>query len=190
MHRTRQSYYFNGERPSKLLALRIKQMESRAIIHAIKNEDSLYTQPEDINQTFKTYYEQLYTSNSSSYQQHTSFLQQLHLSKIDKHHQEMLNCPLSLEELKLALDTMPKKKSPGIDGIPPELISAIWDIVSPLILNSFNFAVGNGALHRDQNTALITLLLKKGKDPLECASYRPISLITTDVKLFAKALAF
>ncbi|XDV36014.1 hypothetical protein PO909_005868 [Leuciscus waleckii] len=141
-------------------------MESRAI-HAIKNEDTLCNQSEDINLTFKTYYEQLYTSNFSSYQQHISFLQQLHLPKIDKHHQEMLNCPLSLEELKLALDSVPKKKSPGIDGIPPELISAIWDIVSPLILNSFNFAVENGALHRDQNTALITPLLKKGKDPLQ-----------------------
>uniref|UniRef100_A0A671RIT9 Reverse transcriptase domain-containing protein n=1 Tax=Sinocyclocheilus anshuiensis TaxID=1608454 RepID=A0A671RIT9_9TELE len=79
-------------------------------------------------------------------------------------------------------------KAPGSDRILPELISAIWDIVFSLILNSFNFTIENGTLHRDQNTALITLLLKKGKDPLECASYRPISLITTDAKLFAKTL--
>lgn len=102
-------------------------MESRACIHAIKNEGILCTRPEDINQTVKTYYEQLYTSDSStSYQQHVSFLQQFHLPKIDEHHQEMLNCPMSLKELKLALGS--KNKAPGSDGIPPELTSAIWHI--------------------------------------------------------------
>ncbi len=167
MHRTKQSYYFNGERPSKLLALRIKQMESRANICAIKKDGILYTQIKDINQIFKSYYEQLYTSNSSSsYQQNVSFLQQFPLSKFDEHHLEMLNGPLSLDELKLALDSMSKNKAPGSDGIPPELISAIWDIVSPLVLNSFNFAIENGTFHRDQNTALITLLLKKGQRSL------------------------
>lgn len=102
-------------------------MESRAYIRAIKNEGILCTQPEDINKTVKTYYEQLYTSDSStSYQQHVSFLQQFHLPKIDEHHQEMLNCPMSLKELKLALGS--KNKAPGSDGIPPELTSAIWHI--------------------------------------------------------------
>lgn len=66
MHCTKQSYYFNGERPSKLLEQWIKQMESRANIHAIKKDGILYTQTKDINQIFKSYYEQLYTSNSSS----------------------------------------------------------------------------------------------------------------------------
>ncbi|KAG1924766.1 hypothetical protein F2P79_025947, partial [Pimephales promelas] len=84
---------------------------------------------------------------------------------------------------------MNKGKAPGLDGLPPELYLAIWDLIGPLLLDSINFAIDTGCFHRDQNTALISLLLKKGKEPLCCSSYRPISLIGTDVKLYAKVLA-
>ncbi len=56
------------------------------------------------------------------------------------------------------------------------------------MLNSFNFAIEHGVFHRDQKTSLISLLLKKGKDPLDCSSYRPISLIPCDLKIYAKVL--
>ncbi len=57
------------------------------------------------------------------------------------------------------------------------------------MLNSFNFAIEHGVFHRDKKTSLISLLLKKGKDPLDCSSYRPISLIPCDLKIYAKVFA-
>ncbi len=38
------------------------------------------------------------------------------------------------------------------------------------MLNSFNFAIESGVFHRDEKTSLISLLLKKGKDPLDCSA--------------------
>lgn len=38
------------------------------------------------------------------------------------------------------------------------------------------------------NTALITLLLKPHKDPTHLSSYRPLSLINTDIKIINKVL--
>lgn len=40
------------------------------------------------------------------------------------------------------------------------------------------------------NQAIITVLLMKGKDPLECSGYRPISLLCYDYKILPKILAF
>ncbi len=53
---------------------------------------------------------------------------------------------------------------------PPELYLEIWDLVGILMLNSFNLAIERGVFHRDQKTSLISLLLKKGKDPLDCSA--------------------
>jgi len=50
-------------------------------------------------------------------------------------------------------------------------------------------SIKHGSLSENCNPALITLLLKKDKDPSICSSYRPISLLNTDMKLLAKILA-
>lgn len=84
IHRTRQSYYFHGERSSKLLALRLKDGESKASISAIRHEGTVYTQPKDVNRTFESYYQHLYTSESST--DPTSFdlfLKHLNLPKLN-----------------------------------------------------------------------------------------------------------
>ncbi len=72
---------------------------------------------------------------------------------------------------------------------PPWIIFRNLGLVGILMLNSFNFAIEHGVFHRDQKTSLISLLLKKGKYPLDCSSYRPISLIPCDLKIYAKVFA-
>jgi len=58
-----------------------------------------------------------------------------------------------------------------------------------MLLEMINTSIRRGYFLRQTNTALISLLLKKQKDPTSCASYRPISLINVDMKIYAKVLA-
>lgn len=50
-------------------------------------------------------------------------------------------------------------------------------------------SLSNGSLPFTLRQASISVLLKKGKDPELCTSYRPISLMNVDTKVLAKALA-
>lgn len=63
MHRVRQGYYFNGNKPSRLLALKLKQSESRASIDTIKTANNIFTSdPKEINVAFHSFYKELYKS--------------------------------------------------------------------------------------------------------------------------------
>ncbi len=143
-----------------------------------------------INDIFKGFYTNLYKAETDFDEPiRKQYLDKLELPRISQIDKESLEAPLSLEELHVSLKSLQKGKSPGLDGLPPELYLEIWDLVGILMLNSFNFAIEHGAFHRDQKTSLISLLLKKGKDPLDCSSYRPISLIPCDLKIYAKIFA-
>ena len=62
IHRTRQRYYFQGGRPSHLLAMRIRS-DYFADIPAIKSSDgNIRTDPAEMNTSFQTFYSNLYES--------------------------------------------------------------------------------------------------------------------------------
>lgn len=52
-----------------------------------------------------------------------------------------------------------------------------------------NWAEVEGKLPTYMTEAMIIVLHKEGKDPLETTSYRPISLLCSDAKILAKIMA-
>ncbi len=123
LHRTRQKYYFESERPSHLLALRLKECESKAYISAIKSsDDQVTTNPVAINDIFKGFYTNLYKAETDFDEPICKqYLDKLELPRISQMDKESLEAPLSLEELHVSLKSLQNGKSPGLDGLPPEL---------------------------------------------------------------------
>lgn len=99
-----------------------------------------------------------------------------------------IDAPLTELELSRALHSLNKGKSPGIDGLTPEFYIFFWNRLSPLYCAVFREALENGALPKSAQKSVLTLLPKKG-DRLDINNWRPISLLTTDYKILAKALA-
>lgn len=61
--------------------------------------------------------------------------------------------------------------------------------LSPQLLSVFEESLNNGSLPFSMRQASISLILKPNKNPLDCGSYRPISLLNVDVKILAKVLS-
>ena len=119
----------------------------------------------------------------------SEFLKSLQLPKLSTEAVCSLEAPIQLEELRVAIKEMNRGKSPGLDGIPPELVEAFWPQLGPLVLDMLNFSIDKGSFSASSNIAIISLLRKKGKPPDDCSSYRPLSLLNCEVKLYAKVLA-
>ena len=59
----------------------------------------------------------------------------------------------------------------------------------PKLCGVFNYALHENDPPKSWSEALITVIHKEGKDPLECGAYRPISLLESDVKILSSILA-
>ncbi|KAM9316870.1 uncharacterized protein PAF06_007965 [Gastrophryne carolinensis] len=132
------------------------------------------------------------------------FLQETHFKKsaaprlgsrfyqIDREMAAAIEDPISVEELAGAIKQTPLGKSPGSDGYTVRYYSTFLSQLGPFVVKAWNTiadAGAPGAFSGGDLEAHITVLHKAGKDPLICQSYRPISLLNTDLKLYAKILA-
>ena len=96
--------------------------------------------------------------------------------------------PLSLEELHHAIKQGKKGKSPGLDGISHEFYQETWDIIKDDMLNIFSHMYMEGGIQASQTHGLIVCLPKHG-NPVTTDDYRPLTLLNSDYKIFARILA-
>lgn len=190
LFRLKTNFYENGEKTGKLLARQLKKMDNQQVISAIKSGDKLVTSSSDINMVFKTFYQNLYTSeNTVSTDQLDSFFDKITIPKISEEGKDKLESCLTEDEVKKAIGAMKTGKSPGIDGFLVEFYQKFMDILCPFLTAVFHEAFEYGVLPESFNEAVISLIPKGDKDLTDPANYRPISLINVDCKILSKILA-
>jgi hypothetical protein len=90
-------------------------------------------------------------------------------------------------ELKAAVDAMATDRSPGPDGILTEFYSFYWDIIGEDFTTMIIQAIESSRLLPGMTKGLIALLLKDG-DLEYLSNWRPITLLNSSYKIFAKVL--
>ena len=180
-----------SNKSSKYLANLLQFKKEKAIIPSILDTTSglITNNSQDINNVFHNFYKNLYSSDHNPSQSETDlFLNNLHLPTLSIEQANFLDAHLTSEELHKALNTMPNQKSPGPDGLPAEFYKHFWKTLSPLFYRVTTEIKTTSTIPTHMNTAIITLILKPNKDPTHPSSYRPLSLINTDLKIITKAI--
>ncbi|KAL3162558.1 hypothetical protein ABBQ32_010210 [Trebouxia sp. C0010 RCD-2024] len=97
---------------------------------------------------------------------------------------------ITLAELHSALKASARGKKPGSDGLPYEFYTQFWDLLGPALLAVLQESFQTGpSLPASMTQGVITLLYKGKGSRSSLDSYRPITLLNSDYKLLAKALA-
>lgn len=63
------------------------------------------------------------------------------------------------------------------------------DLLTPRMKITFNQVLKTGIIHLSWSQEVISVIPKEGRDKSDCASYRPISVLNQDYKIFAHILA-
>lgn len=80
-------------------------------------------------------------------------------------------------------------RHPRTDGLPSKFYSNFMEILAPKLTALISVYGSLEELPDTMNEAVIVLVPKPGKDPQDCAVYKPISLLNVDAKIFVKVLA-
>uniref|UniRef100_A0AAR2J9L9 Reverse transcriptase domain-containing protein n=1 Tax=Pygocentrus nattereri TaxID=42514 RepID=A0AAR2J9L9_PYGNA len=181
-------YFEFGDKPQRLLARQLRGFQANRAIHQIKSPSGvLITDPIAINDCFREYYEKLYQSKAKG--DVKTWLKNFKLPKLDEAAQRALDSELTSEEIIDSIKSFPSAKAPGPDGFGIEFYKKFASQITPLLLRMFIHSTKVGTLPKTLYAANISLLLKPGRDKTDFSSYRPISLLNTDLKILSKVLA-
>ena len=189
---TKQRYYESGSKFSKLLARKLKQQQADNTIYKIRDPDSkniVYKQS-DIQRSFQKFYTKLYTQPPlKEDQQIDQFLDSLNLSTLTEDQSNKMIARITEEEVNDAISRLKANKTPGPDGYSSEWFKTFRLELIPSLIKLFNEVLKNGKTPPSWKEATISVIPKEGKDSLDCGSYRPISILNIDYKIYTSILA-
>ena len=118
-----------------------------------------------------------------------TFLEKHNFPKLDQEEIENLNRPITSTEIETLIRNLPANKSPGPDGFTAEFYRKFREELIPTLLKLFQKIADEGKLPNSFYEATITPIPKPDKEATKKENYRPISLMSIDVKILNKILA-
>lgn len=100
----------------------------------------------------------------------------------------MLTAPISMDELKKALDCMEPDKAPGPDGFTARFFQSCWSSINKDLLRMVRKSQSCSKIGGSTNSAFLALLPKE-KGASDFSRFRPISLCNTSYKLITKIIS-
>lgn len=186
--RSRVQWAEEGEMSSRFFLRMERKRAAESWISAMRLSDGkIVSDISGICRSWSDYYSSLFSAESVDLQVQEGLFENL-TARLPADAASSCEGPLSVQEVRSALEGMARGKSPGSDGLPMEFYLTFWDIIGPDLTTVLNDSFDGGLLPLSQRTALISLIFKKG-DRLEHKNWRPISLLNVDYKICTRTVA-
>ena len=186
--RSRAVWFEEGEQKTQYFEQLLKSNKRKSVIKELYDDDDhIIKDRKEILKKIGTYYENLYSLSEAIVNENSLFLKDI--PQLSKESCNICEGRISIHECLNVLKEMKYNKSPGNDGFTVEFYYTFWNLLGGLLVDVLNETYERGKLTISQKQGVITLLEKKGKDPLYVQNFRPITLLNVDYKILSKVLA-
>jgi hypothetical protein len=113
------SWFFEKiNKVDKPLARLTRGHRDNILINKITNEKGdIRTDPEEIQNTIRSFYKRLYSTKLENLDEMNKFLERYQIPKLNQDQVDDLNSPISPKEIEAFINSLPTKKSPGPDQV-------------------------------------------------------------------------
>jgi hypothetical protein len=115
-----------------------------------------------------------------------NFLDRYQIPKLNQNQINDRNSPNSPKEIEAVINSLPTKKSPGLDGFSAEIYQTFKEDLIPTLFKLFHKIEIEGTLPKSFYESTITLIPKPHKDPTKKENFRPISLMNIHAEILNK----
>ena len=185
-------WYNEGEKNSKYFLNLEKRHYKNGVISQLKLGDNEFASSDkEILSEWETFYRNIYSSRADCDDSRINdlFFGNTASKSLNLDEKEKCEGMLTKAECLQALKSMKPGKTPGSDGLPIEFYKVFWNEISDCPLNAINYAYIEGKFSISQRRGIVKLIPKKDAEPYFVKNWRPITLLNSDYKIAAKAIA-
>ena len=146
-----------------------KQIYEKKTINVLTTNNSKeISNAKEILKELQKFYSELYTSASENEEKVPDQVQDSDItSRLTDEQRDACEGYVTLKECYESLSSFKPNKSPGCDGLPAEFYLTFWQEIGTKLVECLNYCLEKNILSLSQRRGVITLLEKKGKDPLK-----------------------
>ena len=167
--------------------VRLERPKFKTPICNLKVRGHIVSDPLLILKELHNFYLQLYSSEIKKV--NTDYFKTVTFPSISIEDRDMLDMPLTLQEVEIAIKQLKVGKCPGLDGFSIEFYSKLLPELKYILHSLYLRIIDDQELHTSAKEGIISLLEKPNKDQLKIENLRPLTLLCCDYKIFSKIIS-